>query len=95
MLRKAGFRPKAIFGLWSTVLVAGVVAAGLGKLLLASSDAWPALLCEAIAGGAVLALVAHAMIPEAIEDGGSAVVLPTVAGFLFGLYLSLTQAVGP
>jgi CRP-like cAMP-binding protein len=95
MLRKAGFRPKAIFGLWSTVLVAGVVAAGLGKLLLASSDAWPALLCEAIAGGAVLALVAHAMIPEAIEDGGSAVVLPTVAGFLFGLYLSLTQAAGP
>jgi CRP-like cAMP-binding protein len=95
MLRKAGFRPNAIFGLWSTVLVAGLVAAGLGKLLLASSDAWPALLCEAIAGGAVLALVAHAMIPEAIEEAGSAVVMPTVAGFLFGLYLSLTQALGP
>jgi zinc transporter ZupT len=89
MLRKAGFRPKAIFGLWSTVLVAGVVAAGLGKLLLASSEAWPALLCEAIAGGAVLALITHAMIPEAIEEAGSAVVLPTVAGFLFGLYLAL------
>lgn len=95
MLRKAGFRPKAIFGLWSTVLVAGVVAAGLGKLLLASSEAWPALLCEAIAGGAVLALITHAMIPEAIEEAGSAVVLPTVAGFLFGLYLALTQAFGP
>jgi hypothetical protein len=50
---------------------------------------------EAIAGGAVLALVAHAMIPEAIEDAGSAVVMPTVGGFLFGLYLSLTQAFGP
>jgi CRP-like cAMP-binding protein len=95
MLRKAGFRPRAIFGLWSTVLVAGVVAAALGKGLLASSEAWPALLAEAIAGGAVLALVAHAMIPEAIEEAGSAVVLPTVAGFLFGLYLSLAQAFGP
>ena len=95
MLRKAGYQSRTIFGLWSTVLVAGVVAAGLGKLLLASSEAWPALLCEAIAGGAVLALVAHAMIPEAIEEAGSAVVLPTVAGFLFGLYLSLTQAAGP
>jgi len=94
MLRKAGFKHRAVFGLWSTVLVAGVVAAGLGKLVLASSDAWPALLAEAIAGGAVLALVAHAMIPEAIEEAGSAVVLPTVAGFLFGLYLSLTQAFG-
>lgn len=40
----------------------------------------------------MLALVAHAMIPEAIED--ATVVLPTVAGFLFGLYLSLTQAFG-
>jgi len=95
MLRKAGFRPRAILSLWSTVAIAGVVAAALGKPLLASSDVWPALLCEAIAGGAVLALVAHAMIPEAIDEGGSAVVLPTVAGFLFGLYLSLTEAFGP
>jgi hypothetical protein len=68
---------------------------GLVTLLLASSEAWPALLCEAIAGGAVLALITHAMIPEAIEEAGSAVVLPTVAGFLFGLYLALTQAFGP
>jgi hypothetical protein len=41
------------------------------------------------AGGAVLALVSHAMIPEAIHGGGSLVVLPTVAGFLFALYLAL------
>jgi hypothetical protein len=54
---------------------------------LASSDTLPALLCEAFAGGAGLAPVAHAMIPEAIEDAGSAVVLRTVAGFVFGLYL--------
>ena len=32
------------------------------------------------------------MIPEAIGDGGSLVVLPTVAGFLFALYLALTTA---
>ncbi|HXC26833.1 MAG TPA: cyclic nucleotide-binding domain-containing protein [Stellaceae bacterium] len=94
MLRKAGYSPRAIFGLWSTVLVAGFVAAAIGKAFLGSSEALLALFCEAIAGGAVLALVAHAMIPEAIEDAGSAVVLPTVGGFLFGLYLSLSQAFG-
>jgi hypothetical protein len=38
----------------------------------------------------VLALVAHAMIPVALE-GGSLVVLPTVAGFLFALYLALAE----
>jgi zinc transporter ZupT len=95
ILRRAGYRPNAIFGLWSTVLVAGVIAATAGKIFLASSMSLPALFCEAVAGGAVLALVAHAMIPEAIEDGGSLVVLPTVAGFLFAFYLSLVETFGP
>jgi hypothetical protein len=31
------------------------------------------------------------MIPEAIHEGGSLVVLPTVGGFLFALYLSLSE----
>ena len=95
ILRRAGYRPKAIFGLWSTVLFAGVFAAAAGKIFLASSGSLPALFSQAIAGGAVLALVAHAMVPEAIEDGGSLVVLPTVAGFLFAFYLSLIGTLGP
>lgn len=92
MLRKANYRPRTIFGLWSTVLVAGVIAAVAGKLLIGSSDSLIAIFCQAIAGGAVLALVVHAMIPEAIHGGGSVVVLPTVAGFLFALYLALLAA---
>ncbi|HTS93354.1 MAG TPA: cyclic nucleotide-binding domain-containing protein [Stellaceae bacterium] len=92
MLRKAGFTQRAVFGLWSTVLVAGVVAAIAGKLMIASSDSPIAIFSQAVAGGAVLALVAHAMIPESIEAGGSVVVLPIVGGFLFALYLALTEA---
>ena len=89
MLKRANYRPRTIFGLWSTVLVAGVIAAVTGKLLIGSPDSLIAIFCQAIAGGAVLALVVHAMIPEAIHGGGSVVVLPTVAGFLFALYLAL------
>jgi zinc transporter ZupT len=92
MLRKAGYRPNAIFGLWSTVLVAGVVAAAAGKLFIGSSESEVAIFSQALAGGAVLALISHAMIPEAIDEGGSLVVLPTVAGFLFALYLALAEA---
>ena len=92
MLTKAGYRPAAIFGLWSTVLVAGVVAAAAGKALIGSSEALAAIFAQALAGGAVLALVAHAMIPVALEEGGSLVVLPTVAGFLFALYLALSES---
>jgi zinc transporter ZupT len=92
MLTKAGYRPAAIFGLWSTVLVAGVVAAAVGKAFIGSTDALMAIFAQALAGGAVLALVAHAMIPVALEEGGSLVVLPTVAGFLFALYLALAES---
>jgi zinc transporter ZupT len=92
MLRKADYSPRIIFGLWSTVLLAGVVAPVAGKLFIGGSDSLTAVFSQALAGGAVLALVAHAMIPEAIREGGSAIVLPTVAGFLFALYLALFEA---
>jgi CRP-like cAMP-binding protein len=54
MLTKAGYRPAAIFGLWSTVLLAGVVAAAVGKAFIGSSDGlmavlprhWRAALCS-------------------------------------------------
>jgi len=92
MLTKAGYRPAAIFGLWSTVLFAGVIAAAAGKAFIGTSDALIAIFAQALAGGAVLALVAHAMIPVALEEGGSLVVLPTVAGFLFALYLALAES---
>jgi hypothetical protein len=57
MLTRAGYRPAAIFGLWSTVLVAGVVA--VGKAFIGSNKALAAIFAQALAGGAVLALVAH------------------------------------
>ena len=92
MLRKAGYSNRAIFLLWSTVLVAGVVAAVAGKVLIAGSESTAAVLAQAVAGGAILALVTHAMIPEALHKGGSGIVLPAVGGFLFALYLALTEA---
>jgi CRP-like cAMP-binding protein len=91
MLKRAGYRPVVIFALWSSVILAGIVAAGAGKLFIGSGSHL-AIFFQAVAGGAVLALVAHAMIPEAIHEGGSQIVLPTVAGFLFALWLALGQA---
>ncbi len=91
ILTRAGYRPKKIFGLWSTVLLAGLLAAVVGKVFIANPHSLVAVFSQAIAGGAVLALVTHAMIPEAIHEAGSLIVLPTVGGFLFALYLSLTE----
>jgi len=91
MLRKANYRPSTIFLLWSTVVVAGVLAAIAGKVFLGNTQSLTAVFVQAIAGGAVLALIAHAMIPEAIEEAGSLIVLPTVGGFLFAFYLALSE----
>ena len=91
MLTKAGYKPKFIFALWATVLIAGMVAAAAGKIFIGSSESHVAVFFEAVAGGAVLALVSHTMIPEAIHEGGSLVVLPTVAGFLFALFLAMNS----
>lgn len=92
MLRRAGFSNRTIFLLWSSVLAAGIVAAIAGKMFISNAESEAAVLAQAVAGGAILALVTHAMIPEALHKGGSAVVLPAVAGFLFALYLALLEA---
>lgn len=92
LLRKAGFKPRTIYGFWSITLIAGVLSAVAGKVFIGSSDSLVAVFAEAMAGGSLLALVTHAMIPEALHQGGSLVVLPTVAGFLFALYLILAQS---
>jgi len=91
MLRRARFSHRTIFLIWSSVLVAGTVAAVAGKMFLGNSESAAAILAQAVAGGAILALVTHAMIPEALHKGGSTVVLPAVAGFLFALYLALLE----
>ncbi len=67
------------------------MAAVAGKLLIGNAQSVTAILAQAVAGGAILALVTHAMIPEALHKGGSAVVLPVVGGFLFALYLALAE----
>jgi zinc transporter ZupT len=90
VLKKTGYSPNQIFALCSTVLVAGVVAAAAGKTFIGSGS-HVAIFFQAVAGGAVPALLAHAMIPESIHKGGSLIVLPAVAGFLFALWLVLAQ----
>jgi zinc transporter ZupT len=91
LLRKAGFSPRSIYRLWTVTLVAGTLSAIVGKAFIGSADSLPGIFAEAVAGGSLLALISHAMIPEALHQGGSQVVLPTVAGFLVALYLILVQ----
>ena len=91
MMKKADYSARTIFGLWSIVILAGIMGAVVGNVFIGSSLSLTTIFAQAVAGGAVLACVVHAMIPEAIHEGGSVVVLPTVGGFLLALYLALFE----
>lgn len=89
-LSDAGIRRPRIIGLWVAVAVASALAAGLGYAAL--SGAPPDLLgfITAFTAGAILAMLAESMIPEATEIGGRAVGLATTLGFAVAAYLSFS-----
>ena len=85
----AGFSKKKIFGLWGMMILAGIIAAILGNVFLHAASPVIITFVEAIAGGAILGMVASVMMPEAYEDGGSEVGLATIAGFLVAFLFTI------
>lgn len=87
-MRRAERSPRYVFGLWTGIALVSGLAAMLGYALLAgAAPVWLAGI-TAFAGGAILAMVADTMIPEAFEDAHLLVGLVTVAGFLTAFALS-------
>jgi zinc transporter, ZIP family len=81
-MKRAG-RPAAyVFGVWGGIALASGLAALLGALLL--DDASPATIAviTAVAAGAILAMIADTMIPEAFERTHAWTGIITAVGFL-------------
>ncbi len=87
-LTEAGFERRRIVGLWLAVVVAATIAAGLGFTLLSAAGPNVTAFVNAFAAGAILAMLAESMIPEAHEIGGRAVGLATSLGFAIAASLS-------
>lgn len=89
----AGFRMRGwtgarSVGLWVMVAAIATVAAALGALVADGlSDDWFAAV-NAFAAGAVLAMIADTMIPDAFRDAGRGVGFITVVGFALAFLLS-------
>jgi CRP-like cAMP-binding protein len=87
-MRQAGTSKRQILALWiGVVILSGFVAIGGYFLENSISDLFVAI-AEAIAGGAILAMLASTMMPEAFELGGSSVSYSTIAGFLLGFAIA-------
>ncbi|WP_030294980.1 ZIP family metal transporter [Streptomyces katrae] len=89
-MKRAGRSRTYVFTLWSAVAVVSGLAALAGYAFLGgASGTWMAAI-TAVAAGAILAMVADTMIPEAFEEAHLLAGLTTVLGFLTAFVLSHT-----
>jgi ZIP family zinc transporter len=80
-MRKAGYSSGQVIGLWSGVMAVSGLASLVGFALLGGASPVILAVIQAFAAGAILAMLADTMMPEAFENGGRVVGLVTVAGF--------------
>jgi len=87
-MRKDGRSTAYVFGVWSGIALASAVAATLGYIAFAGMPPAYVAAVDAVAAGAILAMIADTMIPEAFETAHEYAGLVTVAGFLAAFALS-------
>jgi ZIP family zinc transporter len=88
-LLAGGFDRARVIGLWLVVALVSGLAAAVGFALLDSAPVSLTIGMQAFAAGAILAMLAESMIPEAYETGGRTVGLATAFGFAVAAYLAL------
>jgi ZIP family zinc transporter len=81
--RSAGY----VFGVWVSIAVASGLAGALGVLALQGASGQTIALITALAAGAILAMIADTMIPEAFERAHILTGLVTTIGFLVSFAL--------
>ena len=87
-MRNAGRSAFYVFGLWSGIAMVSGLAALAGYVLFAGFSQEIIAATEAVAAGAILAMIADTMVPEAFELAHDYAGLVTVAGFLAAFALS-------
>jgi zinc transporter, ZIP family len=87
-MKKAGRSSTYVFGVWIAITVASGIAAWVGYTLFRGVSPELVAATTAVAAGAILAMLADTMIPEAFEQTHNAAGLITVAGFFAAFVLS-------
>ena len=91
-MRESGWPRSRILWLWLVIAVACAIASALGySLFSAAPRDWLSLI-QAFAGGAILVMLANAMIPESYVHGGKLAGLFTVLGFFTSVSIVVAEA---
>lgn len=87
-MRRAGRGRVYVFGVWGAIALASGLAAAFGYSGLGDAPDRVLAVIVALAGGAILAMIADTMLPEAFEDAHLWTGLITVLGFLAAFSLA-------
>jgi ZIP family zinc transporter len=87
-MKRAGRSAVYVFGLWIGIAVISGIASWIGYAVFSAFSHGVIAATEAVAAGAILAMISDTMIPEAFEVAHDFAGLITVAGFLAAFVLS-------
>jgi zinc transporter, ZIP family len=90
-LKAAGHSPRSIFWMWTALVIISAACAGLGYAMIVWLPGADGHIAQAFAAGAMLTMLADAMMPEAFEHGGKLVGIFTVMGFLMAAILAVME----
>lgn len=86
-LRKSGFAKKKILVMWGLVVFFSALCALAGATLLDDASNSIKAIVSSFAGGAIIAMIASTMMPEAYKEGGPTVGFVTSIGVFISLWL--------
>ena len=92
VMKKQGSPSSHIMGMWLSLMVMTAVGAAFGNVFIADAPHHLRALLEGMAAGAMLAMIAQTMLPEAFEHGGWLTGLMTVIGFLSAIWMGTLGA---
>jgi ZIP family zinc transporter len=87
-MKRAHRSSKYIFGVWSAIAIASGIAAICGNVIFAHASPLTLSATTAVAAGAILAMLADTMMPEAWQGSHEFTGLLTVLGFLAAFVFS-------
>jgi ZIP family zinc transporter len=87
-LKVAGWPRGRVLAMWSVVVLVSAVAAAAGYALLDPASGWTGALVQAFAAGALLAMLATSLLPQAYVVEGVLTGLLVVVGFAVSLAMS-------
>jgi ZIP family zinc transporter len=89
-MKQAKRSARYVFGVWSGIALASGIAALVGYVALDGVPAAVVAVITAVVAGAILAMLADTMIPEAFQEAHALTGLITAVGFLTALAVHLT-----